>query len=82
MDCVLQRQSLIVFCAVLPLAALPLAALPLAAEFPERAVSLSSGVTSAAFSTAHPNLLAVGLYDGARCACACGPVARAAGRGL
>lgn len=34
-------------------------------EFPERFYHLDSGVTAVDFSAAHPNLLAVGMYDGA-----------------
>lgn len=34
-------------------------------EFPERFFHLDSGVTAVDFSAAHPNLLAVGMYDGA-----------------
>jgi len=33
-------------------------------EYPERYFHLSSGVTAVDFSAAHPNLLAVGMYDG------------------
>eukprot|EP00753_Platysulcus_tardus_P007346 PLAT15148.1.p1 GENE.PLAT15148.1~~PLAT15148.1.p1 ORF type:complete len:939 (-),score=504.02 PLAT15148.1:184-3000(-) len=33
-------------------------------EFPEKVVRVASGVMSIAFSTAHPNLLAAGYYDG------------------
>ncbi|KAK3755597.1 hypothetical protein QZH41_017593, partial [Actinostola sp. cb2023] len=33
-------------------------------EYPERVYHLNSGVTALDFSAAHPNLLAVGLYDG------------------
>lgn len=33
-------------------------------EYPERIFHLDSGVTAVDFSAAHPNLLAVGMYDG------------------
>ncbi|XP_031569153.1 WD repeat-containing protein 78-like isoform X2 [Actinia tenebrosa] len=33
-------------------------------EYPERVFHVNSGVTALDFSAAHPNLLAVGLYDG------------------
>jgi WD40 repeat protein len=33
-------------------------------EYPERVLRMSSGVTAIDFSTSHPNMLAVGFYDG------------------
>jgi WD40 repeat protein len=33
-------------------------------EFPQRVINLPCGATSLAFSSAHPNMLAVGLYNG------------------
>ena len=33
-------------------------------EYPERSIRTRSGVTSLDFSERHPNLLAVGMYDG------------------
>lgn len=38
-------------------------------EYPERVYTFEAGVTSLDFSQAHPNLLAVGLYDGTVAIC-------------